>query len=67
MKKSITIKKFIASLEKHGTIIPFDKAEAVLELVYELSELVVKKGRNDILLKVVYVEMPLLLNFCFHC
>lgn len=42
MKNSINIKKFIASLQKHGTIIPFDKAEAILELVYKLSELAVK-------------------------
>ncbi|QIL38222.1 hypothetical protein G7074_02375 [Pedobacter sp. HDW13] len=42
MKKSINIKKFIASLQKHGTIIPSDKAEAILELVYKLSELAVK-------------------------
>lgn len=56
MKKSITIKKFVESLERHGTIIPLGKAEAVLELVYKLSELAVKieldkiqgvKNQND--------------------
>ena len=42
MKRSINIKKFIASLQEHGTIIPSEKAEAILELVYKLSEHAVK-------------------------